>query len=318
MEIKIGDKVKIPKSKKGCIYGDYGIYSSQAIRNAKTLKQDFLFYNGLSRRMNEHLLHHSYDPNNLTGDYFDITEIELYEEELIKESKENLLETEFVIENCTLSQRLAIKAYCDEKKIKYYKDLIESTLPSVYHDKVFESCTKTFSTYKTKVTFSELIQFLDKYQPEPEPEFKVGDVVAVLDTFNVRNYDSRGIGHVFEIRKDGTYFENFLKGEKEAIDLNNKYCTNYQLSDLRHATPEEIKKWKEENEIKLPTIDGHKGGMTAYVRPNDTLSWGCTSISVRTVKELLKMNLKEITLGSYNIDNLQIQQIKKFIEYNKL
>lgn len=215
MKIKIGDKVKIPKSKKGCIYGDYGIDSSQAIRNAKILNQNFLFYNGLSRKMDEHLLHHSYDPNYLTGDYFDITEIELYEEEfpekwyvvrnrenfkilnewankkhgcsytesgerfiycdtkastshildgyteitfedfiehiLIKESKENLLETEFIIENCTLSQRKAIQSYCDEKNIDYVPTLLEMCSKNVFWNKKMFLQTSTLEIGRAHV-----------------------------------------------------------------------------------------------------------------------------------------------------------------------
>jgi len=247
--------------------------------------------------------------------------------DLIEEPVKNLLETEFVIENCSLAQRLAIKAYCDEKNIKQL-DLETPKFNVVTFSNAQFKCFLSSSIARNKVTFSELIQFLDQYQPEPE--FKVGDHILFLD-----NFDDNKIGDIGCITSITN--EDYYNNDKE-IKVKAKGWINYSRKNhryscggfrwegngyftekhFRHATPEEIKKWKEENEIKLPIIDGHKGGLTSYSSFNDTLSWGCTSISVKTVKELLKLNLKEITLSSYNIDNLQIQQIKKFIEHNEL
>lgn len=82
---------------------------------------------------------------------------------------------------------------------------------------------------------------------------------------------------------------------------------------VRHATPEEIKKWKEENEIKLPKIGSYSGEHSFT-----NLKWGCTTISIVTVKELLSLSLQGITLNGYVLDNEKVQQIKKFIEHNKL
>lgn len=352
MKIKIGDKVKIPKSKKGCIYGDYGIDSSQAIRTAKILNRNFLFYNGLSRKMDEHLLHHSYDPNHLTGDYFDITEIELYEETipgcgytesgerfiycdtkastsqildgyteitfeefkehiLIKESKENLLETEFIIENCTLSQRKAIQSYCDEKNIDYVPTLLEMCSKNVFWNKKMFLQTSTLEY--NKISFSDLIQFLDKYISKPK--FKVGDFVVVKGSDLVgdgNGFRGKVVSKLEEVGvKKAT---GLLLNESDfSISVNNSQYNIKSSHIERYATSKEIKKWKEENEIKLPKIADYDGQCS-----NTMLSWGCTEISISTVKELLKLKTSSITLGNVHLDNTLIQLIKKFIEHNKL
>jgi len=168
-KVKIGDKCKIPKTKQGS-----SSFHSSVINLTKQKGQDFLYYNGINED-GIHLLNEYYTPTRLTGDFFAEHEIELYEEK--QETMKNLLETEFVIENCTLSQRLAIKAYCDEKKIKYWSEnTFTNEQASFIHWDLEEFLCGITTGNKNVITFSELIQFLDNYQPEPE--FKIGDTVV--------------------------------------------------------------------------------------------------------------------------------------------
>ena len=80
MEFKIGDKVKIPKTKQGKVSNFY----SSVLEAANKKKQDYLYYNGISGWASEYVLNDTFDPDNLTGDFFNLNEIELYEEEFPK------------------------------------------------------------------------------------------------------------------------------------------------------------------------------------------------------------------------------------------
>mgnify|MGYP003494101068 CR=1 FL=1 len=230
----------------------------------------------------------------------------------------NLLETEFVIENCTLSQRLAIKAYCDEKKITYVDLEVPSYKTLTFSDGKFKGFINSV-VQRDVITFSELIQFLDKYQPEPE--FKVGDfLITIEDSGNATSSKSYkksyyGEGVVLEIEK----FEDGSNGLLAVCK--NGYVVYLEYTPtkfVRHATPEEIKKWKEENEFKLPKIADYSGMFTTDQVGTKILKWGCTEISVSTVKELLELGLNHITIKGYHIIAPEILQIKKFIEHNKL
>jgi len=383
--IKIGDKCKIPKTKS--VGGS--MEESYMIGKVKKANQDFLYYVGKSKGSQNHMLAKDFDPKYLSGDFFDLNEIELYEEEfpkkwaikvntkeefdlvcgtlnkqksgaiylepgcgfeggsrfvskeddfrgytydrlniwndrtlitleqfkkhILKESTimKNLLETEFVIENCTLSQRLAIKAYCDEKKIEYTDNLF-TTINYSHICCLFKKEKRRFTGHVSNklldgkvlesITFSELIQFLDQYQPEPEFKFKKGDFLKRDNRFYlVFDFKSNDRERTYLIQQLG-YKENGSFDTKEYIEK------HFVL-----ATPEEIKKWKEENEIKLPKIDGNEG-----VVRNNMLVWGCTEISFSVVKVLLDLKTTSITIKNCHLDNVQIQQIKKFIEHNKL
>jgi hypothetical protein len=220
---------------------------------------------------------------------YSIDHIELVESKPMK----NLLETEFIIENCTLSQRLAIKAYCDEKKIAHENLEVPSYKTLTFSKGKFRGFVNSV-VQRDVVTFSELIQFLDQYQPEPE--FKVGDHIIF---YNETYKDIRVL-----VEKCTNGF----------IDTIKEFRNTSEKGLYKHATPEEIKKWKEENEIKLPKIADYEGqaGNIGY------LKWGCTEISVSTVKELLGLNLRRMTIKTLDISESQIQQIKKFIEHNEL
>lgn len=253
--------------------------------------------------------------------------LEQFKKHILKESttmKNNLLETEFVIENCTLSQRLAIKAYCDEKNIKYASKY-------TFEDKVFDALVwdKTeFLNYETgrkdkrdRVTFSELIQFLDQYQPEPE--FKADDFVLLKDDAGgYGGYDiiSKQIVKILEITNKGS------KREYIRFIFNGENNTTIVEKIERHATPEEIKKWKEENEIKLPRINQYDGKVSG-----DFIIYGnnCAKLKISWFKNIGDISsflnigenrtIRSIKLNSdVEITIAHIEQIKKFIEFNKL
>lgn len=231
----------------------------------------------------------------------------------------NLLETEFVIENCSLGQRAAIKHYCEEKGIKQL-DLETPKFNVVTFSNGQFKCFLTSSVSRNKITFSELIQFLDNYQPEPE--FKVGDHI-----FFLKEFDDNKIGDIGCITKIGEdHYEEPTKGWISYKRENHQYpCGGFRWEgngyftgeDFRHATPEEIKKWKEENEIKLPRIDGNHG-FTVGINETVSLKWGCTEVSVSTIKELIKVGVSHLTIKNCHIVQSEISQIKKFIEHNKL
>jgi len=310
MEFKTGDKVKVR--------------DTENVRgfNKRAIGHEFVLTDESAKELN-HGNSTPADPNNTHRVNYLPTDLEIIT------TMKNLLETEFVIENCTLSQRLAIKAYCDEKRITYVDLEVPSYKTLTFSDGKFKGFINSV-VQRDVITFSELIQFLDNYQPEPE--FKVGDHIKLLKVV-----DGRKVGDIVcitSIQADDSY--NNMKD----VSVKAKGWINYNANNLdkggfrwggngyysgdhfRHATPEEIKKWKKENEIKLPKIDGNEGVVEIVVNPHSAsdvnLKWGCTTISISTVKELIKVGVNHITLKNLHVVESEIQQIKKFIEHNKL
>jgi hypothetical protein len=92
-EFKIGDKVKIPKTKRG--HPDVEKLSN-CVKRAIEIKQDFLYFRGFYKSggwvlSNVVILCENLDVNT-GGDYFNLSEIELY-----NEIKKNETETETFI-----------------------------------------------------------------------------------------------------------------------------------------------------------------------------------------------------------------------------
>lgn len=261
---------------------------------------------------------HSYGHRSIkepSEEYPEIT-LDQFKKHILKESTimKNLLETEFVIENCSLGQRAAIKHYCEEKGIKQLNLETPKFNVVTFSNRQFK-CFLTSSVPRNKITFSELIQFLDKYQPEPE--FKVGDfLITIEDSGNAtssKSYKKSYYGKevVLEIEKFEDSSNGLLAVCKNGYVV---YLEYMPIKFVRHATLEEIERWKEENEIKLPRIDTCSGEHSTT-----RLKWGCTTISIATVKELLKLKLTHINFeDGREADYKQIQQIKKFIEHNNL
>lgn len=385
MKLEIGQKVKIPKTK----LGEENYYSI-IVNEAKNKKQDFLYYNGEERGY--HMLNDYFDYDDLDGDFFNLNEIELYEEKFPekwclkitkesidfifkayedlnmykyqgftynylksnhcygnrsikepskkypeitleqfkkhilkeKETMKNLLETEFVIENCSLSQRLAIKAYCDEKKINYFKDSFEkiSGQHLAFDDSIDGFVGSTYTGNRNQITFSELIQFLDQYKPEPE--FKVGDIVVVESWHHTKNIEFPQTCKLVEINKDSsTPFKVKLNEDHWG---NKNQIWSFVKGEFRHATPEEIKKWKDENEIKLPRINQYDGKVD-----DEFIVYGnnCAKLKISWFKNIGNLDsflnigenrtIRSIKLNSdVDITISHIEQIKKFIEHNKL
>jgi len=92
------------------------------------------------------------------------------------------------------------------------------------------------------------------------PKFKIGDWVIVLDNVQPDWPNHRkAVGHVFPIRGDTAIdLDSFNKGtHTSSVDPKNTYSINYHVSNLRHATDQEIRDhlWKEAQEkgIKIGT-----------------------------------------------------------------
>jgi len=323
MEIKVGDTVEIIKSE--LIYSTFGkMFEKVGFKNTKQncLGKSLI---GIVFSIDKHFSNGEMLCSLNMKDGKQIL-IQLKGVKKIKEgTMKNLLETEFVIENCTLSQRLAIKAYCDEKKIKYAsRYTFENTVfdALVWNKTEFLNCESGRRDERDRVTFSELIQFLDEYQPEHE--FKVGDAVVFTGKNGgiVTEYWTVGkVGIISSIMSNHFVFEN-----KDNFNCFSTGSGSNARESFRLATPEEIKKWKEENEIKLPKINQYDGKVNGefIVYGNNCanlkISWfkniGDLSSFVnigenRTVISIKLNSDVEITMS-------HIEQIKKFIEHNKL
>jgi len=238
----------------------------------------------------------------------------------------NLLETEFVIENCSLGQRAAIKHYCEEKGIKQLNLETPKFNVVTFSNRQFK-CFLTSSVPRNKITFSELIQFLDKYQPEPE--FKVGDfLITIEDSGNAtssKSYKKSYYGKevVLEIEKFEDSSNGLLAVCKNGYVV---YLEYMSIKFVRHATLEEIERWKEENEIKLPRINQYDGKVD-----RDFIIYGnnCAKLKISWFKNIGNVDsflnigenrtIRSIKLNSdVEITIAHIEQIKKFIEHNKL
>jgi len=94
----------------------------------------------------------------------------------------------------------------------------------------------------------------------PIPKFKIGDWVIVADNVQPDWPNHReAVGHVFPIRSDITIdLDSFNKGTQvHPLDPENRHSINYHVSNIRHATDQEIRDhlWKEAQErgIKIGT-----------------------------------------------------------------
>ncbi len=226
----------------------------------------------------------------------------------------NLLEEEFYITNCTLAQRLAIKAYCDEKNIKYYEGSFTGDMSLINHPNIkwrlnTEEFVGTNNTTCKIVTFKEVIQALEDY--EVKPKFKVGDYVIA------KGYNLVGEGNGFRDKQIAKLEEvgiNQASGslrEESNFSINVDNCQyNIKTSHIeRLATPEEIAKCKEKNDIKLPKIAGYDGKLDST-----NISWGCQSISIGAYKQLRKLSVFELKLDNATITSQNFRDIDKFLK----
>lgn len=222
---------------------------------------------------------------------------------------ENLLEEEFVIENCTLPQRAAIKAYCDEKGIAYHKDYFDN--PADYseykHIRFYENgewkFVGTSSADPKVVTFKEVIQALEDYQAKPK--FKAGDfIVAEGSTMRIKVRKITGC----EVKKG-----NLNWNER---DWDDGFEHSYRIESCRFATPEEIAKWKEDNENKLPIIGGYDGKLIQNGEVK-SINYGCTDINVNTIKELYEAGMTGLVIKGIDINTMQLDLIMKCINHKE-
>jgi hypothetical protein len=118
-----------------------------------------------------------------------------------------------------------------------------------------------------------------------EDEFKVGDIVVVLDTPKIRKWGmgSKAIGYLFPIRAASNYYNKFIDGSAAAIDPTNKYGINYCKTDVRKATSEEVTKY---NQSKEGTIE--IAGYKAEVKGNK-IAFGCKKFSKEDLESIKRV-----------------------------
>ena len=99
-----------------------------------------------------------------------------------------------------------------------------------------------YSSETVEIDIEEIQQYLPDGHPDKikSNDFRPGDWVIVIESKSRFSEISKAIGYIFQIRGDSSYYEDFMNGFDQAIDGNNKYCINYNKSNIRHATLEEI------------------------------------------------------------------------------
>ncbi len=167
-----------------------------------------------------------------------------------------------------------------------------------------------------EATIDEIQFFLPEGHPEKKVEYKVGDWVTVLDTLNVRSYNSDAIGYVFQIDAPGLCISRFLNGQAVSIDFKNKFSVNYLTTDIRKATKEEIEKAMEVDSIYvLPSFYGYNG---TYNISTQVIEYGCIKFQLSELNELLiifavNQCLEGITVSGRYMTFEALESIKHFI-----
>lgn len=147
-----------------------------------------------------------------------------------------------------------------------------------------------------------------------EPEFKEGDIVYILET-TLPWIDK---GEVVEL--GGQYWKNYdLKEEKDG--KNHFSCktkkmpkgnSGFGITKFRHATSQEIAKYKKELEIKLPLLGSYSG-----VYRETFIRWGCTDVDISLIKGLYKLKFRSIDIDGIIVSSSELEQIIKYIEYRE-
>ena len=122
-------------------------------------------------------------------------------------------------------EEIISRGFCDVARMRYAESIV----------KIFKhNLNSVLTTLGLKLT----------------PNFKIGDWVIVLDNVQPEWPNHRkAVGHVFPIRGDtGIDLDSFNKGTQvHPLDPENRHSINYHVSNIRHATDQEIRDhlWKE-------------------------------------------------------------------------
>lgn len=122
---------------------------------------------------------------------------------------------------------------------------------------------------------------------EEEPEFKSGDYIYILDT-----------GNMYEIQ-DCEVIEEELHWNTVGEDRGWKYRFSTYLSNIRHATAEEIEEY---NRSKLPVISGYRGELKY-----NYIIYGCKSIHIQDFRRMYEACLcMDLVVDSITIEGQEV------------
>ena len=131
---------------------------------------------------------------------------------------------------------------------------------------------------------------------EEEPEYKSGDYIVAVG--GGQSDEARKIVEC-EIRGE-ILFWNEYEGEEER----EYFVHSWELSKIRHATPEEIEKYKQQ----LPTINGYRGELKY-----NYIIYGCKSIHIhdfiRLYETCIDLGVNSITIEGHQIPMETLQEI---------
>lgn len=132
-----------------------------------------------------------------------------------------------------------------------------------------------------------------------EPKFKIGDyIVAVGST------EEHKVRKITAFKIEGDMF----RWEEMGCPSKGEFPHAWNLSDVRHATAEEIEEY---NHPKLPVINGYTGE-----DKGDTLKYGCAELSKKWFTKTANRSIKSMVLSSgVEINAEQIEKIRKYLDY---
>ena len=299
---KVGDKVKIPKTKStGC-----PLSSSHVVARAKEENQDYLFIISIGKyagiKGDNYVLHWKDDGINSEGEYYTKSDLEHYEEfpekwaiELYPEVKK-WIEEEYKNTSYSCNDESFIfhfpnwrnkngflVSYHTTHKVKEGYTLI--TLEQFKkHFLKEEQMERKITGYKLikeypgskglgyfeKYTTGELSKYPEFWKPVYEEEPKVGDWVTIIK--GTSNDSKRLAGRTLKIKRVDTRFR-FITVEEGDSGLHYNTGEKNLPNEFRKATPEEIEAAQKtivkmhssnKGEFEIVVVDGK-----AYYRPDN-------------------------------------------------
>lgn len=133
------------------------------------------------------------------------------------------------------------------------------------------------------------------FEEVQEPLYKPGDYICAIRTGKVFKIEN------CEVIEDDLYWNEVGVSRYE-------YAYSSCLFNLRHATAEEIKKYKQQ----LPCIDGHEGK-----QEGDYIIYGCKRIHIQDLRRLYQACLyTDLKINSITIEGhkIQMETLQEIIE----
>lgn len=310
----VGDKVKIPTRKTA--EKQVPLRNCAVIRDLEYNvidKQDFLYITKIGTNREYNL---GTNKNSCLST-FHIDDLEHYVEPDI------LLPDNFVIKNCTQGQRLAIRELCTEKDLlgknsvlelynqqyPHFKGEFNADKTRIAFNTINDGLLKMSSKHYKELLFPEFVALLDK--SKTHYKFNTGDIVYFIGTHKslVTDIWYRGrIDKISEVTATRLIFRNEDNYDFFETDISN------EIQEFRLATPEEIKKWLDENEYTLPKIASYKGEI---IKSNDKtlLKWGCRTYDINRVNSLKELGITNFDIDGYHVNKEKLAQIIKAVDF---